>query len=88
MLLYLVGFVPTVLLPQAADRHARGAHAPQGARREVSAMLGVVGLSGCSSLRFFGLDVLHALVGHEFDAAAPLLVPMERRWCCSRLPTP
>ena len=25
MLLYLVGFIPTVLLPQAADRHARGA---------------------------------------------------------------
>ena len=24
MLLYLVGFIPTVLLPQAADRHARG----------------------------------------------------------------
>ncbi len=29
MLLYLVGFIPTVLLPQAADRHARGTQTHQ-----------------------------------------------------------
>jgi O-antigen/teichoic acid export membrane protein len=73
MLLYLVGFVPTVLLPQAADRHARGART-----REVLAgslaMLVAVALCGLFIFYFFGLDVLHALVGHAFDAAAPLLV--------------
>jgi O-antigen/teichoic acid export membrane protein len=73
MLLYLVGFVPTVLLPQAADRHARGART-----RDVLAgsltMLTVVALCGIFVFYFFGLDVLHALVGHAFDAAAPLLV--------------
>jgi len=73
MLLYLVGFVPTVLLPQAADRHARGART-----REVLAgslaMLSVVALFGIAIFHFFGLIVLHALVGHAYDAAAPLLV--------------
>lgn len=73
MLLYLVGFVPTVLLPQAADRHARGART-----RDVLAgslaMLALVGLFGIAIFHFFGLFVLHALVGHAFDAAAPLLV--------------
>ncbi len=73
ILLYMVGFVPTVLLPQAADRHARGART-----REVLAaslaMFAVMALCGLSIFRFFGIDVLHALVGHAFDAAAPLLV--------------
>jgi O-antigen/teichoic acid export membrane protein len=73
MLLYLVGFVPTVLLPQAADRHARGART-----REVLAgslmMLVTVALCGIFIFYFFGLDVLHALVGHAYDSAAPLLV--------------
>lgn len=73
MLLYLVGFIPTVLLPQAADRHARGAQT-----REVLAgsllMFAVVAACGLFVFRYFGLTVLHALVGHAFDAAAPLLV--------------
>lgn len=73
MLLYLVGFVPTVLLPQAADRHARGVRT-----RDVLAgslaTLAVVALFGIAVFNFFGLLVLHALVGHAFDAAAPLLV--------------
>jgi|SRR5579883_20654 len=73
ILLYLVGFIPTVLLPHAADRHARGAQT-----REVlvvSLMLfGAVALCGLFVFRYFGLVVLHALVGHAFDAAAPLLV--------------
>ncbi|MGA2759175.1 MAG: hypothetical protein ABSF08_02490 [Candidatus Cybelea sp.] len=73
MLLYLVGFVPTVLLPQAADRHARGART-----RDVLAgslaMLVAVALCGLFVFYYFGLDVLHALVGHAFDGAAPLLV--------------
>ena len=73
ILLYLVGFVSTVLLPQAADRHARGAQT-----REVLAssllMFAVVALCGLFVFRYFGIDVLHALVGRAFDAAAPLLV--------------
>jgi O-antigen/teichoic acid export membrane protein len=73
ILLYLVGFVPTVLLPQAADRHARGART-----REVLVasllMLAVIALGGLFVFHFFGIDVLHALVGHAYDAAAPLLV--------------
>jgi O-antigen/teichoic acid export membrane protein len=72
MLLYLVGFIPTVLLPQAADRHARGAQT-----REVLMgsllMFGFVALCGLFVFRYFGVQVLHALVGHAFDAAAPLL---------------
>ena len=73
ILLYLVGFVSTVLLPQAADRHARGAQT-----REVLAssllMFAVVALCGLFVFRYFGIDVLHALVGRAFDAASPLLV--------------
>jgi hypothetical protein len=73
VLLYMVGFIPTVLLPQAADRHARGAQT-----REVLLgsllMFAVVTLFGLAVFRYFGIDVLHALVGRAFDAAAPLLV--------------
>ena len=73
ILLYLVGFVPTVLLPQAADRHARGAQT-----REVLMgsllMFAFVALFGLFVFRFFGTEVLHALVGRAFDAASPLLV--------------
>ncbi|MBV8197991.1 MAG: oligosaccharide flippase family protein [Candidatus Eremiobacteraeota bacterium] len=73
MLLYLVGFVPTVLLPQAADRHARGAQT-----REVLygglAMFALAAVAGLFIFKFFGVYVLHALVGRAFDAAAPLLV--------------
>src|SRR5581483_6576525 len=72
-LLYLVGFVPTVLLPQAADRHARGAQT-----REVLVMsllmFSTIALMGLFVFKFFGTIVLHALVGHAFDAASPLLV--------------
>ncbi len=72
-LLYLVGFVPTVLLPQAADRHARGAPT-----REVLfmslLMFSSIALCGLFIFKFFGTFVLHALVGHAYDAATPLLV--------------
>ncbi|HZV77344.1 MAG TPA: hypothetical protein VFF63_06285 [Candidatus Babeliales bacterium] len=73
ILLYLVGFVPTVLLPQAADRYARGMQT-----REVLTislvMFVPLALCGLFVFRYFGLTVLHALVGHAFDAAAPLLI--------------
>ena len=73
ILLYLVGFVPTVLLPQAADRHARGAQTREVLMGSLS-MFALVALFGLFVFRFFGTDVLHALVGHAFDAASPLLV--------------
>jgi O-antigen/teichoic acid export membrane protein len=73
ILLYLVGFVPTVLLPQAADRHARGAQTREVLAASLS-MFAAVALCGLFIFTYFGTDVLHALVGHAFDAAAPLLV--------------
>jgi O-antigen/teichoic acid export membrane protein len=73
ILLYLVGFIPTVLLPQAADRHARGAQTREVLTGSLT-MFAAVALCGLFVFRYFGLQVLHALVGHAFDAAAPLLV--------------
>ena len=73
MLLYLAGFIPTVLLPQAADRHARGAQTREVLSASL-AMFTVVALFGLFIFKYFGVAVLHALVGHAFDAAAPLLV--------------
>jgi len=73
ILLYMVGFVPTVLLPQAADRHARGAQTREVLMTSL-AMFAVMSVGGLCIFRFFGIDVLHALVGRAFDAASPLLV--------------
>ncbi len=73
MLLYVAGFIPTVLLPQAADRHARGAQTHEVLIGSL-AMFAIVASCGLFVFRYFGIDVLHALVGHAFDAAAPLLV--------------
>jgi O-antigen/teichoic acid export membrane protein len=73
MLLYLVGFIPTVLLPQAADRHARGAQTREVLMSSL-VMFASVALCGLFVFRYFGTVVLHALVGRAFDAAAPLLV--------------
>ena len=73
MLLYLVGFVPTVLLPQAADRHARGAETREVLVASLT-MFSAIAICGLFVFRYFGIDVLHALVGHAFDASAPLLV--------------
>ncbi len=73
ILLYLAGFIPTVLLPQAADRHARGAQTREVLAGSLS-MFALVALFGLLVFRFFGTQVLHALVGRAFDAASPLLV--------------
>lgn len=72
ILLYVVGFVPIVLLPHATDRFARG----ERTRDTIFSALGfiaIAGIVGVVAFRFFGLYLLHALVGHEFDAALPLL---------------
>lgn len=73
ILLYFVGFIPTILLPQATDRHSRG----ERTRVVLASLLGTfiaVSICGLLFFKFFGIFVLHALVGHQFDAAAPLIV--------------
>lgn len=81
ILLYFVGFIPTILLPQATDRHSRG----ERTRAILASLLGTfaaVSLFGLVFFKFFGVFVLHALVGHQFDAAAPLLVPYGAAMVC------
>lgn len=73
ILLYFVSFVPTVLIPHAADRHARG----ERTRETIGFALAFVtlaGFIGVIAFKFLGITVLHALVGTQFDAAAPLLI--------------
>lgn len=73
ILLYFVSFVPVVLLPQATDRHVRG----ERTRGVIAAtLLAVLALSAVvlAGMKVDGLLVLHVLVGHQYDAAAGLLV--------------
>ncbi len=73
ILLYFVGFVATILLPKATDRHVRG----EGTRGVIFATLGVVialGLCALAVVKIYGLLLLHALFGHAFDAASAYLV--------------
>ncbi len=74
ILLYFVGFVPTVLLPQATERHVRGERTRDALAMCVGLLLGI-SVVGLIAVRLFGIVLLHALVGHAFDAAAPLLLP-------------
>ncbi len=72
ILLYFVGFVPAILIPQATHRHARG----ERTRRTLGAacvFVAVVSLIGVAAYATLGSFVLHALVGHAFDAALSLL---------------
>ena len=81
VLLYFVGFIPTILLPQAADRHSRG----ERTRIVLGACLGMfalVSICGLLFFHFFGIVVLHALAGRAFDAAAGLLVPYGAAMVC------
>ena len=73
IVLYFVGFVPTVLLPQATDRHVRGQRTRE-ALMACLATLGVLALGGLLIMKLFGIYILHALVGPAYDAAAGLLV--------------
>ncbi len=72
ILLYLVGFISIVLLPQAADRHARGEHTGRtiGTALAMFAALSIVGLL---VLRFEGTLVVNVLFGAKFLAAVPYL---------------
>lgn len=72
ILLYFVGFVPAVLIPQATDRHARG----ERTRHTLALALvfiAIVGVCGVVAYRFGGLILLHALYGTQFDGALALL---------------
>lgn len=72
ILLYFVGFIPAVLIPHATDRFSRG----QRTRETIWAALGfilVASIAGIVGYHIFGIYLLHALVGREFDGALPLL---------------
>jgi O-antigen/teichoic acid export membrane protein len=72
ILLYSVGFVPTILIPQATHRHAR----KESTRRilwAAIAFVGAVSVVGVLAYSAFGAVLLHVLVGHEFDAALQFL---------------
>ena len=84
VLLYFVGFVPTVLLPQATERHVRGERTRY-ALAVCVAVLVVIGIAGIVALKLFGIVLLHALVGHAFDAAAGLLLPYGTAMVCLAL---
>lgn len=74
VLLYFVGFVPTILLPQATERHVRGERTRYALAMSVGLLIGI-SLVGLIAVRLFGIVLLHALVGHAFDAALSLLLP-------------
>jgi O-antigen/teichoic acid export membrane protein len=74
VLLYFVGFVPTILLPQATERHVRGERTRYALAMCVGTLL-AISVVGLIVLKFFGIVLLHALVGHAFDSAEPLLLP-------------
>lgn len=72
ILLYLVSFISIVLLPQAADRHARGERTGRtiGTALTMFAALSIVGLL---VLRFGGTLLITVMFGTKFLAAVPLL---------------
>ncbi len=72
VLLYFVGFVPAILIPQATCAHVRG----EQTRKLLWAAVGfiaVVSILGVSAFKVAGGVLLHVLTGNEFDAALPLL---------------
>lgn len=72
ILLYLVGFISIILLPQAADRHARG----EGTGRTMTtalAMFAAFSVVGLLILRLEGTLIINVMLGTKFDAAIPLL---------------
>ncbi len=84
VLLYFVGFVPTILLPQATERHVRGERTRYALAACVVILVGI-GIAGVIALKFFGIVLLHALVGHAFDAAGSLLLPYGTAMVCLAL---
>jgi O-antigen/teichoic acid export membrane protein len=73
ILLFGVGFVPAVLLPQAADRHTRG-EATAGVLMASCGVLLAFGAACLAVFAFFGPLLLRVLVGPQYAAADGLLV--------------
>ncbi|MGH7737038.1 MAG: oligosaccharide flippase family protein [Candidatus Tyrphobacter sp.] len=74
VLMFLVGFVPIVLLPRVTDHHARGEQTRGALLAGVMVLVGVA-LAGGIGLQCCGSAFLQLLVGHRFAAAASLLLP-------------
>jgi O-antigen/teichoic acid export membrane protein len=72
ILLYFVGFVPAILIPQTTHRHARGEKTRKILWTAV-AFVAAVSVLGVLAFHFAGALLLHALTGNAFDAALPLL---------------
>lgn len=72
--LYLVAFVPAVMLPRVTERYARGERTHASLSESLGVLLVFVACA-LIAVRFFGQTLLHVLVGHAFDAASPLLMP-------------
>jgi O-antigen/teichoic acid export membrane protein len=73
IMLYFVGFIPAVLLPQVTDRHVRGERTRQ-TLLAAAGLLAVIAVCGILGVKFFGIVLLHVLAGHAYDAAYPLLL--------------
>jgi O-antigen/teichoic acid export membrane protein len=73
IMLYFVGFIPVVLLPQVTDRYVRGERTRQTLAAAVG-LLAVIAVCCVLGVKLFGLVLLNVLFGHAFDAAYPLLV--------------
>jgi O-antigen/teichoic acid export membrane protein len=74
VLMFVVGFVPIVLLPRATDHHERGEHTRHVLWAGVAVLVAVAFVGGVA-LQYFGAQFLHLLVGREYDGALPLLLP-------------
>lgn len=72
ILLYFVGFVPAVLIPQATHRHARGERTRSVLWLAV-VFIGVVSVVGVAAYAAFGSLLLHILSGGAYEGALPLL---------------
>lgn len=72
ILLYLVGFISIVLLPQAADRHVRGERTGRTIGTAL-AMFAAFSIVGLLVLRFEGTLIVSIMFGAKFLAAVPLL---------------
>jgi O-antigen/teichoic acid export membrane protein len=73
IMLYFVGFIPTVLLPQVTDRHVRGERTRHALLLAI-VLFAAIAVCGIAGVKIFGLVLLHVLFGHAFDAAHGLLV--------------
>jgi O-antigen/teichoic acid export membrane protein len=72
ILLYFVGFIPAILIPQATHRHARGEQTRK-ILWAAAAFIFIVAALGVLSFKIAGALVLHILTGNAFEAALPLL---------------